>query len=99
MRGLTPGSSSGPVACAPVRVLALLGFVLVGYGAISVYERFLVFSLPPASDNLVIVSIGGVSGPDIVPTRANPAQPQASSPFRFTESPRRPASTSSTFRG
>ena len=25
----------------PVRLLALLGFILVGYGAISVYERFL----------------------------------------------------------
>ena len=27
----------------------------------------------------------GVAGPDIVATRANPAQPQAPSPFRFTE--------------
>ena len=32
-----------------------------------------------------IVSIGGVSGTDLVATRTNPAQPQAPSPFRFTE--------------
>ncbi len=85
LRGSTPGSSSGAVARAPVRLLALLGLVLVGYGAISVYERFLASRFAPASENLVIVSIGGVTGPDIVSTRANPAQPQAPSPFRFTE--------------
>ena len=83
--GSTAGSSSGAVARAPVRLLALLGFVLVVYAVISIYERFLASRFAPASDNLVIVSIGGVAGPDIVPTRANPAQPQAPSPFRFTE--------------
>ena len=31
------------------------------------------------------MSIGGVTGTDLVATRANPAQPQAPSPFRFTE--------------
>ena len=31
------------------------------------------------------MSIGGVAGPDLVSTRANPAQPQEPSPFRFTE--------------
>jgi hypothetical protein len=52
---------------------------------ISLYERFLSTRFAPASENLVIVSIGGVAGTDLVATRANPAQPQAPSPFRFTE--------------
>ena len=40
---------------------------------------------PGFGDNLTIVSIGGVTGLDLVATRANPAQPQAPSPFRFAE--------------
>jgi len=63
----------------------LLGFVLSGFGAISVYQRFLTARFSPLGDNLVVVSIGGVTGPDLISTRANPAQPQAPSPFRFTE--------------
>ena len=52
---------------------------------ISAYQRFLASRFAPLGENLVVVSIGGVTGTDLVATRANPAQPQAPSPFRFTE--------------
>jgi hypothetical protein len=78
-------SWSGVSAQFPVRLLALLGVVLGGCVIFSVYERFLASQFAPAGDNLVVVSIGGVTGPDVVATPANPAQPQAPSPFRFTE--------------
>ena len=81
----TSGSSSGVSVRVPVRLLVLLGFVLGGYGAISVYQRFLASRFSPLGENAVVVSIGGVTGPDLVSTHANPAQPQAPSPFRFTE--------------
>jgi enediyne biosynthesis protein E4 len=78
-------SSSGISARVPVRLLALLGLVLGGYGVISVYQRFLASPSSALGEDLVVVSIGGVTGPDLVSMRANPAQPQTPSPFRFTE--------------
>jgi hypothetical protein len=84
-RGSSPGPSPGAKARAPVRLLALLGFILVCCALFSVYERVMASRFAPADENLAIVSIGGVTGTDLVATRANPAQPQAPSPFRFTE--------------
>jgi hypothetical protein len=84
-RGSSARLWTGALSRVPVRLLALFGLILGGCGMISLYERFLSTRFAPASDNLVIVSIGGVTGTDLVATRANPAQPQAPSPFRFTE--------------
>ena len=49
------------------------------------HQRSLDSPISPIGDRLAIVSVGGVSGPDLVATRANPAQPQEPSPFQFTE--------------
>ena len=68
----TSGSSSGVSARVPVRLLVLLGFVLGGYGMISVYQRFLASRFSPLGENLVVVSIGGVTGPDLVSTHGKP---------------------------
>jgi enediyne biosynthesis protein E4 len=84
-RGSSASLWTGALSRVPVRLLALFGLILGGCGMISLYERFLSTQFAPASDNLVIVSIGGVTGTDLVATRANPAQPQTPSPFRFTE--------------
>jgi len=81
----TCGSSSGISAGVPVRLLVLLGFVLGGYGVISIYERFLASRFAPVDRNVAVVSIGGVTGTDLVAVRANPGQPQVPSPFRFTD--------------
>jgi enediyne biosynthesis protein E4 len=51
----------------------------------SVYERVLASRFAPTDEHLTIVSIGGVTGTDLVATRTNPGQPQAPSLFRFTE--------------
>ena len=69
-----------------MRSLACLGLALGCYAAISVYQGFLASTIQPlGGEKVAVVSIGGVSGTDIVSTRANPAQPQSPSPFRFAE--------------
>ncbi len=90
--GTTPSTSvtnscSSPRVRAhvPVRLLALLGGIFVLRGMIWGYEQFLASGFAPSDKNLVVVSIGGVTGTDLVSTRANPGQPQSPSPFRFAE--------------
>jgi hypothetical protein len=63
----------------------LLGLILGVCVLLSAYQRYLVSRFSPIGENLVVSSVGGVAGADVVSTRANPAQPQATSPFRFTE--------------
>ena len=84
-RGSIPGAASRAGRHGPFRLMALLALVLLSCGTVSLYERVLASRFAPSDDNLTIVSIGGVSGTDLVATRTNPAQPQAPSPFRFTE--------------
>jgi hypothetical protein len=84
-RGPTSGSSSRASAGIRVRLLVVLGLVLGAYGGIASYQRLLTAEFSDIGENHVVVSVGGVSGPDVVATRANPGQPQVPSPFRFTE--------------
>src|ERR1700730_18119503 len=83
--GSSLGSSSGVSDRVPIRSLVVLGLLLGGNEVLVVYRALLVPVDDSFGEGLVVASIGGVTRTDLVSTKANPAQPQVPSPFRFAE--------------
>src|SRR4051794_15186283 len=64
-----------------------LGILLAVCVALAIRGRISSTSAPSLGPGIRVVSIGGVDvkSTDLAATRANPGQPQLSSPFRFSE--------------